>query len=237
MPTRRLLPLLLLFSALVAQAEPKALTDAERAAGWRLLFDGRTLQGWRAFAKPGTTAAIGPGWKVEHGLLKKLAGQKGGDLVTVDSFDNFELSWEWRLEPGANNGIKYLVTEARPQAPGLEYQMIDDESPRWRDLPPKDLTASFYQVLPPAAGKPYRRAGEWNSSRLVVAGNHVEHWLNGVQVLTYELGSAALKTAIAASKFKNQADFGQKIRGHIMLTDHQDEAWFRNIKLRELPAR
>ena len=214
------------------------LTAEEQAAGWQLLFNGQNLKGWRPYGKPTAGAdAIGSGWKVENGVLKKLAGVKGGDIITEKKYDDFEFAWEWRLEKDANNGIKYMVTEARPQAPGYEYQMLDDQSDKWKKLHAKALTASFYEVLPPAADKPLKPAGEWNSSRLVVQGNQVEHWLNGKKVLAYELGSDAVKAGVADSKFKKYPDFGTKLTGHIMLTDHQDEAWYRNIKLRELPAK
>ena len=209
------------------------LTAAEKAAGWKPLFDGESLAGWRAYGKPGAQGEIGPGWKVEGGVVKKLAGVKGGDIITEQTFGDYELRWEWRLAKGANNGVKYFVTEQRPPAPGHEYQMIDESDPKWATLPAKSKTASFYEVLPPAADKLLRPVGEWNSSRIVVRGPVVEHWLNERKVLVYELGSEAVKAGIAGSKFKKYSDFGQKIRGHIMLTDHQDEAWFRNIKLRE----
>ena len=135
---------------------------------------------------------------------------------------------------GGNNGIKYFVTEARSKAPGPEYQMLDDAKHPDGKIGPKRQTASFYDVLPPAANKPSRPGGEWNASRITVRGNHVEHWLNGQMVLAYDLGSPAVKAGLAASKFKDFADFGTKINGHIMLTYHQDECWYRNIKLREL---
>jgi hypothetical protein len=198
------------------------------------LFDGQSLKGWRPYNKPAGTA-IGEGWKVEDGLLKKLAGKKGGDIITEKTYNNFELTWEWLLKPGANNGIKYFVTEKRPGAPGHEYQMIDDNSEKWKKLHEQSKTASFYDVLPPAADKPLKPAGEWNLSKLVVNGNKVEHWLNGKKVLEYELGSDAVKAGLAASKFKKYPDFGTKIQGHIMLTDHNDEAWYRSIKIKELP--
>lgn len=220
-----------------ADAPLNTLTPEEKAAGWQLLFDGQSMNGWRAYAKPNTKPAIGPGWKVDGGLLKKLAGVKGGDIITERQFTDFELTWEWRIEPGGNNGVKYLVTEQRPGAPGHEYQMLDDQGPKWSKLDPKDLTAAFYQVLPPVADKGYKPAGEWNQSRILIHGNHVEHWLNGKQAIAYELGSEVVKAAVANSKFKKHPDFGQKIQGHIMLTDHNDEAWYRNIKLRELPAK
>jgi hypothetical protein len=221
---------------LIGADQPNALTEKERAAGWQLLFNGKDLTGWRAYKTPEGSGQIGVGWTVEDGLLKKRSGVKGGDIITEQQFNDFELSWEWRIEPGANNGVKYFVTEARPGAPGHEYQMLDDESERWSKLPAKDKTASFYQVLPPVADKGYKPAGEWNQSRILVQGNHVEHWLNGKKALEYELGSEAVKAAVAQSKFKKYPDFGLKIKGHIMLTDHNDEAWFRNLKLLDLSA-
>ncbi|OGV69912.1 MAG: hypothetical protein A2283_11085 [Lentisphaerae bacterium RIFOXYA12_FULL_48_11] len=222
----------------VSALADNTLTAEEQAAGWQLLFDGQSLKGWRQYGKPGTGCdAIGSGWKVSSGLLKKLSGVKGGDIITEQKYTDFELTWEWRLEKDGNNGIKYLVTESRPQAPGYEYQMIDDNSDKWKKLHAKAKTASFYEVLAPAEDKPLKPAGEWNTSRLVVQGNQVEHWLNGKKVLTYELGSDAVKAGVADSKFKKCPDFGTKLTGHIMLTDHNDEAWYRNIKLRELPAK
>jgi hypothetical protein len=228
--------LLTLASTLLLAADtPNTLTAPEKAAGWQLLFDGQSLTGWRPYKTPKGKGEIGAGWKVEDGLLRKLAGVKGGDIITDKQFDDFELTWEWRIEKGGNNGVKYLVTEQRSAAPGIEYQMLDDEAERWSKIPQKDTTASFYQVLPPVADKGYKAAGDWNSSRILVKGNHVEHWLNGKKALEYELGSDAVKAAVAQSKFKKFPDFGLKSKGHLMLTDHQDAAWFRNLKLRPLP--
>lgn len=220
--------------SLAGAAEPalNSLSAAETSAGWKLLFDGQSLRGWHVYAK---TARPGAGWRAEDGLLKKLGKQRGGDIVTDGVFDNFDLTWEWRIEAGGNNGIKYLVSEERPSAPGPEYQMIDDEGNPDGKLGPKHQTGSFYDVLPPAGDLPRKPSGQWNSSRVLVQGNHVEHWLNGKKVLEYELGSPKVKEAVAASKFKNAAGFGTKIKGRILLTDHQDECWFRNLKIRELP--
>jgi hypothetical protein len=208
---------------------PNTLTAAEQQAGWRLLFDGQSTQGWRGYRKQEFPKQ---GWVVEDGCLKKVARVSGGDLVTVSEFEDYEFAWEWKLPPKANNGVKYLVLESRPGAPGPEYQMIDDSQ-----VPERlHATASFYEVLPPGTNARPKPMGEWNSSRIVVRGNHVEHWLNGEKVLAYELGSAEVKAGVANSKFKNAAGFGEKCRGRIMLTDHGSEAWFRNMKIRELPA-
>jgi 3-keto-disaccharide hydrolase len=215
-------------------ADLNQLTPKEKAAGWKLLFDGTNTAGWRGYKKQGFPAK---GWKVEDGLLKKVGGEQGGDIVTEATFDNFDLTWEWRIALKGNNGLKYLVTEERASAPGHEYQMIDDTGHPDGRLGAKRTTAAFYDVLPPRPDKPLNPPGQWNLSRVLVQGNHVEHWLNGVKVLEYELGSDTVKAAVANSKFKNAAGFGTKIKGHIMLTDHGDECWFRSIKIRELPAK
>ena len=214
--------------------EPNQLTDSERRAGWKLLFDGKTTAGWRSYQQK---TFPDKGWTVEEGCLKKVAKVRGGDIVTEENFNDFELNWEWRIALAGNNGVKYLVTEDRPSAPGHEYQMIDDKRHSDAKQGPKRITASFYHVLPPSEDRPTREAGEWNQSRIIVQGNHVEHWLNGKKVLEYELGSDKVKAAVAESKFKGAPGFGTKIKGHIMLTDHGDECWFRNIRIRELPAK
>ncbi len=224
----------LLVALAVRAAELNQLTLPEKMDGWTLLFNGHDLTGWRIYGK---LTPPGAGWKVEDGILKKLAKQKGGDIITTNQFNNYELVWEWRIAAGGNNGLKYLVTEARPGAPGQEYQMLDDTGHPDGKIGPKRQTASFYDVLPPAQNKVLKPVGEWNTSRILVQGNHVEHWLNGAKVLQFELGSELVKAAVAASKFKNAPKFGDKIEGHIMLTDHQDEAWFRNLKIRALKVK
>jgi len=230
---RVLFPTALLASSAVAadtrgDSQPNQLTSAERQAGWKLLFDGQTTAGWRNFKKPAIVNTNG--WVVEDGWLKKAANARGGDIITVDQFTDFEFQWEWRLARRANNGVKYFITEARGEAVGHEYQMIDDALVKNR----KGLTASFYDVLPPREHAPLKFAPEINHSRILVQGNHVEHWLNGEQVLEYELGSTEVLAAVAKSKFRSVKDFGTKIKGHILLTDHKDEAFFRNLKIREL---
>jgi hypothetical protein len=201
-----------------------------RPVQWRPLLGSDATNNWRTFRATGFPQR---GWTLEDGVLHLSPGGKGGDLISVQTFDNFEFAWEWKVAPKANNGIKYLVTESRPNAPGHEYQMVDDAT--MRNL--KHKTATFYDVLPvqiPAKSNP---PGEWNQSRLVIQGNYIEHWLNGVRVLEYELGSDAVKAALAQSKFKNAPGFGDKIKGHLLLTNHKDEAWYRNLRIRELPAK
>jgi hypothetical protein len=207
------------------------LTAHEQADGWILLFDGKTLHGWRGFKKPDPPKQ---GWVIEEGTLKHLAKGGGGDLMTDAEFDDFDLRWEWRITSGANSGLKYFVTENRNAAIGHEYQLIDDD--RHVDAKigeGKRITASFYDVLKPTATE-VKPPGQWNESRVLVHKNHVEHWLNGKKVLSYELESEELKAAIAQSKFKSTAQFGTRVKGHILLQDHGDQMEFRNIKIRVL---
>ena len=217
-----------LLNAASAATALNTLNEAQVAKGWRLLFNGKNLDGWRPYGKD---AQVGPAWQVKDGILTKAAGVKGGDLMTTETFGDFDLNWEWRISEGGNNGIKYFITEERKATIGHEYQMLDDA--KFTKLKPLSLTASFYQVLPAAADKPLRKAGDWNHSRIFVLGNVVEHWLNGQMVLQYELGSDAVMQGVKASKFKNVEGFGTKIQGHILLTDHKDGCQFKNIRIRE----
>lgn len=223
---------LLALAATAVAADINTLTPAEQKDGWKLLFDGKSLDGWRTYKEGGK---IGAGWVVEDGLLKKQAKIGGGDIMTaqpVSDAVNWELAWEWRIAKNGNNGIKYFITEARKGTLGHEYQMLDDEGHPDGKVGAHRQTAAFYDVLPPAKDKPTKPVGEWNSSRVVVQGNSVQHWLNGAKVLEYELGSEAVKAAVAKSKFAKIGDFGTKVTGHILLTDHADECYFRNVKLR-----
>lgn len=221
--------LILASSALFSFAgEANQLSPDEKKAGWKLLFNGTDLTGWRAYNKK---AAPGPGWKVVDGTLTKPAKAPGGNIITDEQFTDYELAWEWKISEKGNNGLKYLVTEKRPGAPGPEYQMLDDNGHPDAKVGPKRQTASLYDIIPPSAEKKLKAPGEWNESRIIVQGNHVEHWLNGEKVLSYELGSPELKAAISNSKFKTAEGFGEKISGHIMITDHADEVSFRNIKI------
>ena len=206
------------------------LTDTQKAKGWRMLFNGKDLTGWRTYKADGK---IGAAWRVKDGVLTKVQGVRSGDIMTVETFGDFDLNWDWRVQTNGNNGIKYFITAARKAAIGHEYQMIDDLNYAKGKGKPKSLTASFYDVLPPAADKPVKKPGEWNHSRIFVLGNQVEHWLNGAKVLSYELGGKQVLKAVQDSKFKKYPGFGTKVRGHILLTDHNDECQFKNIRIRE----
>lgn len=224
---------------------PNTLTDGERAAGWRLLFDGRTFKGWRGLGYDSVPTAH---WKIEAGAIKKIAsgnvpkladGQpaQGGDLMTVDTFADFELSWEWKVTPGANSGVKYNVSEelSMAQAPnhaalGFEYQMLDDDRHVDGHLP-NHRAGALYDLIAPNAQKHLRPVGEWNESKVVFRGTHGEHWLNGKKIVEFEVGSAHLDSLLAVSKFRSIAGFATRRKGHIVLQDHGDEVYFRNIKV------
>lgn len=220
------------------------LTKDEKAAGWRLLFDGKTLDGWRGFHNDKVPA----GWAIEDGCIKKVPaegelGRAGGDLITADQFDNFEFSVEWKLSKRGNSGIKYLISESLPPTGrsgiSFEYQVLDDEAhPDARQGIAGNRTAgSLYDLIPASKDKKLNPPGEFNQTRIVVKGNHIEHWLNGVKVVEFERGGEKLKQHIAASKFKDTKGFGETAKGHILLQDHGDAVWYRNIKIRSLNAK
>jgi hypothetical protein len=214
-------------SGQAADPQPNALSDAERQAGWRLLFDGRTVEGWRGFRKKGIPA----GWVVENGALTRIGA--GGDIITVKQYRDFELALEWRISEGGNSGIMYRVTEGADATykTGPEMQVLDDaRHPDGRDR----LTAagSAYGLYPAPAGI-VRPAGEWNQVRIVARGHHVEHWLNGARVVEYDLENRDWEARVAASKFRQWPAYGRAPKGHIALQDHGDRVEYRSIRIRE----
>ena len=205
--------------------------------GWTNLFDGTSLKGWRGYKQPDASKTR---WKVEGGMLTVDPGDgsdtRGArDIVSTNTYDNFELAFDWKISPGGNSGVKYFVLEDRDAAIGHEYQIIDDEKHADAKIGAHRQTAAFYDVLP-AANRPIKPAGEFNQSRVVVTGRHVEHWLNGTRVLQYELGSPALQAAVDKSKFKGIERFGKPQKGHILLQDHGNKVWFRSIRIRPTKA-
>ncbi len=225
-----------LASAVAAQAPnqaPNHLSPAEQKEGWSLLFDGTSLDGWRAYKRPD---ASGTRWVVKDGLLCLAPGDStdtrgARDIVATKAYSQFELAWDWRISVGGNSGVKYFVLEDRDGAIGHEYQVIDDEKHPDAKIGPHRQTAALYDVMP-AANRPSKPAGEWNTSRVVVRGAEVEHWLNGTRVLTYTLDSPALREAIGKSKFKGIERFGKPQQGLILLQDHGDAVCYRNVKVR-----
>ena len=229
------------FALFAQQAGLNQLSALEREQGWVLLFDGKTTQGWRSFR----SVAVPKCWNVQDDALHlevPPADHGGHDLISQKTYENFDLQWDWKLASKGNSGLKYFVSDQRRTPLGHEYQMLDDlnyhlsqegdHSADFRNT--KHGTAAFYDVLAPS-GVELRPIGQYNHSRVLVSGNHVEHWLNGRKVLEYELGSPAVLEAVAHSKFKTVPGFGQRLAGHLLLQDHGDEVWFRNIKIRVLP--
>lgn len=207
------------------------LTDAEKAAGWQLLFDGTTTTGWHGFKSDKFPAQ---GWAVRAGELVHGAGAGGGDISTDAEFGDFELSIDWMVAPGGNSGIMYRCAEDRdyPWQTGPECQVLDDE--RHQDGKNKKTSAgSLYDVVAPPVDVS-RPAWEWNTARVICKGTKIEHWLNGFKVVDIDLNSPEFKAAKAASKWKDSTDYASKASGHIALQDHGDEVRFRNIKIRKL---
>ena len=204
---------------------PTAMTDE-----WRALFDGKTTTGWREFGK----TSISSGWQVIDGSLVRVANG-AGDIITDEQFRNFELELEWKVPPGGNSGIFYRVTEQADTiwkaAP--EMQILDDAV--HADGKSQLTSAGASYGLYPAPRGVVRPADQWNTARLVVNGNHVEHWLNGTKLFEYELGSADWKDRYAKSKFNSMPLYGKAEQGHIGLQDHGDRVMFRNIRIRVLP--
>lgn len=211
---------------------PNTLTTFEKKNGWKLLFDGVSSAGWRGANKDKFPA---DGWEIKDGNLTITPGDGGGDIVTVDEFGDFELTFEFRLSEGANSGLKYYVQEAGG-ALGLEYQVLDDakhpDAKNGRDG--NRTLASLYDLIPAAKSKRPNATGNWNTARIVSKNNHVEHWLNGFKVLEYERGSKEYREIVALSKFKDKPGFGESPKGRILLQDHNDLVSFRNLKIRNL---
>ncbi|MFC1726793.1 DUF1080 domain-containing protein [candidate division KSB1 bacterium] len=206
------------------------LTSAEINAGWKLLFDGKTSNNWTS-----STKEVFPekGWKIENGELVVVPGGGGGDIVTEKKYSSFELSLEFKMVRGANSGIKYFV---QPKTSiGLEYQILDDDNHPDADqgVGGNRKLASLYDLIP-AEDKNTKPVGEWNQARIIVNGNHIEHWLNGKKVVEFERSTQIYRALVAKSKYKDYENFGMHQNGHILLQDHGDNVAFRNIKIREL---
>lgn len=217
-------------------SELTTLTEKEKSEGWEMLFDGEDLQKWRS-VKSETFPS--DAWVIEDGSLVLV--ERGGDIVTKEKYSDFELAWEFNLTEGANSGIKYFVDSLTNQNTGNvvingpEYQIIDDLNHDEIKKDPNGLssTGALYLLYQPE-NKSLNPAGEWNHARIIAKGNEVEHWLNGTKLLSYERGSKDFKDKMAETKFKDYTEYGQVPEGHILLTDHQDKVYFRNIRIRRL---
>jgi hypothetical protein len=224
------------------------LTNNEIRHGWRLLWDGKTSNGWRSARSNDFPAT---GWAMKDGVLTvqpSSGGEStgGGDIVTREQFSSFELKLEFKITEGANSGVKYFVQPDLNQgvgsAIGCEFQILDDAKHPDAKLGVKGnrTLGSLYDLIPaanlnvPSRNKEFRGIGEWNQARIVVRGNHVEHWLNGFKTLEYERNTPMFNALVAYSKYKDWPNFGNWPQGHILLQDHGNEVSFRSVKLREL---
>ncbi|MBO0951233.1 3-keto-disaccharide hydrolase [Fibrella forsythiae] len=239
---------LLVLSLLTAKGQqaPNTLTAKEKKEGWQLLFDGKTTAGWRGAYKDKFPEK---GWSVTDGSLTiqqsdGSEAQSFGDILTEGEYSDFDLTFDFKLTEGANSGLKYFVVEHSPKpkgsAFGLEYQVLDDDKHPDAKLG-KDgnrTVGSLYDLIA-ASGKKASPIGEWNTGRIVSKGHHVEHWLNGRKVVEYERGSEKFRELVAGSKFNNpiytaNGRFGEAPKGHIMLQDHGNRVYFRNMKIKTL---
>jgi hypothetical protein len=220
--------------ARTSSGEPTAAdsSPALEAADFRVLFDGTSLDAWRGYR----SESVPGGWSIdgEYNLAFEPIEGGRGDLITVDQFASFELVLEWRVAQGGNSGIFFHVTEDHPWPweSGPEMQVLDDA--RHPDgQSPLTSAGSNYALHAPSA-EVVNPAGEWNEARLLVDGDQVEHWLNGVKIVEYTLGSPEWEALVAGSKFAEMPAYGEARRGHIALQDHGDRVWYRDIRIREI---
>ena len=202
--------------------------ESPSASSGEPLFDGKSFAGWSGI----DGKEPGPGWSITDGVLQ-LDGE-GGNLVSEKEYSNFDLQWEWKIAEAGNNGVKYWVTRVgEKEWLGIEYQMLDDEKHPDGANGAIRRTASFYDIQEPTAETSLKTPGEWNTSRIVAKEGHLQHWLNGVLVGEADTNSDDWKAKVAASKFKGKEGFAPG-KGRIMLTDHKDKTWYRNIVIKEL---
>lgn len=210
--------------------EHNTLTKKERKAGWQLLWNGRDLSGWKSNSSNGD---MNKGWKAVDGELVIMARSGAGDIITEKRYHDFELSVDFKITEGANSGIKYFIGENG--SIGCEFQILDDENhpDAKMGFNGNRRLGSLYDLIP-ADGWALVAKRDWNTARIVVRGNHVEHWLNGVKILEYEKNNDMWDTIVSHSKFAKVENFAGGDGGHILLQDHNDEVHYRNLKIREL---
>ncbi|WP_299666665.1 DUF1080 domain-containing protein [uncultured Polaribacter sp.] len=219
------------------------LTLDEKKKGWQLLWDGKTTNGWRGAKLDKFPES---GWKIKNGELIVLASgggesTAGGDIVTEALYGDFELSVDFKVTPGANSGIKYYVdsnlNKGNGSSIGLEYQILDDDlhpDAKLGNHEGSRTVSSLYDLIQADINKPINPVGEWNTAYIISKDNHVEHWLNGTKVLEYERKSDAYRKLVSESKYVKWPNFGELDKGQILLQDHGDLVYFKNVKIRSI---
>ncbi len=219
----------LLLAALGPQSQPNALTQWERSQGFELLFDGSTLRGWVGWRRRDVPA----NWRVEDSSIACVPQGGPGDIRYMDAFADFDLRFDWKIQPGGNSGVFFRASEDHqvPWYTAPEYQVLDD----WKDggKVSQYTAGANYDMHAPIA-QVSRPPGEWNRSRIVAKGAHVEHWLNGVKIVDYDLGSPDWLDRFQRSKYRNMTDYGKRNSGFIVLQDHGSRVWYRSIRIRKL---
>jgi len=224
---------------------PNTLSERQKAEGWKLLFDGKTSNGWRS-AK--ADAFPTEGWTIADGMLQVwenggAESTHGGDIITVEQYENFWVSVDFKLTRGANSGLKYFVRPdlyepGAASAIGCEFQLLDDnnhpDAKLGRDG--NRTLGSLYDLITADKSDAWFNMGQWNTAQVMVNGNHVEHWLNGTKVVEYDRNTPEFNDLVQTSKYKNWENFGNHKKGHILLQEHGNEVFFRNVMIKELPA-
>ncbi len=217
-------------------SEPNSLTDAEKAAGWKLLFDGKTTDGWRNYKKHD----ISSGWQVKDGALVCVDPKKAGDIISNDEFDSFELKLQYNISENGNSGVIFHSTEEAPTTwmTGPEVQLFDNNQPAGHE---NQLSGWLYQIYKPAddpsTGKPLdatKPAGQWNDLRIVISPDQCEVDMNGKKYYTFKIGSPEWNEHVAKSKFASMSGFAKSDKGHIALQGDHGQVSFRDIKIRPL---
>lgn len=214
------------------KAQMPRLSSKEIKEGWELLFNGKNLDGWK---KSNGEPVSDKGWKIEKGVLSvDPSAGRGGDIVTKGKFSDFEFSFEFKVSKGANSGVKYFLLDNTSL--GCEFQILDDANHPDAKMGKNGnrLQGGLYDLIAPSKDKKDKPIDEWNKGRILSKKNHVEHWLNGEKVVEYERGDELFKQLVAESKYKKETGFGTIAQSPILLQDHGDIVYFRNIKIRKL---
>ena len=231
--------MLLIATVLFSCAEKQnVLTDQEKQDGWKLLFDGQSLNGWKNYNEPGVT-----GWSALDGTLASsgTGSDSTGYIITDKKYDNFELTFDWKIAPEGNSGVMYHVTESKkfktPYKTGPEYQLLDDvgfpqKVEKWQ------LTGADYAMhVADTTAKKLKPVDEWNTSKIIFNNGHVEHWLNGSKIVDFEAWTPEWFALKNSGKWTSAPEYGLSETGYISLQDHGSKAWFRNMKIKELPRK